>query len=121
MYGLRFSRRINGTARSFPSERQGQGVVEEGPGRGRVWWLEAQGKSTQPPAAPRRKVLPLPDPPLGRRVSTPRAPCGPFGERRMEGCAGQQEGRVGGPRRLASVSRLLPGLAGERDEKLATE
>ena len=88
MYGLRFSRRINGIARSFPNERQGQGVVEEGPGRGRVWWLEAQGKSSQPPAAPRRKVLPLPDPPLGRRVSTPRAPCGPFGERRMEGMRG---------------------------------
>lgn len=85
---VRFSQRINGIAGSFANERQGQGVVEEGPGRRRVWWLEAQGKSTQPPSAPRRKVPPLPDPPLGRRVSTPRAPVWPLWREEDGGVAG---------------------------------
>lgn len=85
---LDFQQRINGIWDSA-NERQGQGVVE---GKGQAaaeWWLEAQGKSTQPPSAPRRKVPPLPDPPLGCRVSTPRAARVASLERGgMEGVAG---------------------------------
>ena len=62
--------------------------MEEGPGRGRVWWLEAQGKSTQPAPPPRRKVPPV----LARlwAVGFVRhvRPWGLFGERRMQGSRG---------------------------------
>lgn len=40
-------------------------MVEDRPGQGRVWRLEAQDKSTRPPPVPERSTRTLPDQPLG--------------------------------------------------------